>query len=368
MRNKIVFILPSLSHPRHHKRINAVREHFDVEVYAFDRGLYSVNKLEGLKINYLGKMENKRYLRRLLNYIKIASVVRKTRDRHTLHYFFSLDFAFVASFILKRKTFIYEIGDFAYSKIKGISAKILARIDSRLIRNSLLTVLTSEGFLKYLLSKDQRLKESKFIVMPNKMPAEILQFERNAAKIDDLNALRFGFVGILRFANTVFRFIEIVAEKYPQHSFVFYGDGGLKDDFLKLKEKYSNLEYGGSFRNPDDLGKVYDSFDIHIGCYDQTTGLNQKVAEPNKLYESIYFGKPIIATENTFFGEKVKDLRIGFTIDGSTDDNIINFIESLDVETLNGIRENMLAMPSDELIINHEPLVDRIKEAFELIQ
>lgn len=363
MKKKIIFILPSLSHPRHHKRINALKEFFDVEVYAFDRGLHQVNKLDNVNIHYLGKMENKRYLKRLSNYWIIASIINKNKSQNTLFYLFSLDFALVGSLFLGRKSYIYEIGDFAYSKLGGgILKNILSFIDYHIIKKSFLTVLTSDGFSRYLKEKHSKLSDSNFLVIPNKSAEGIRSFERKEDKFENAGSLRFGFVGILRFANTVFRFIRIIGEKYPEHSFVFYGDGGLKDDFLKLTQQYSNLHYGGSFRNPEDLGKVYNGFDIHVGCYDLTTGINQKIAEPNKLYESIYFGNPIVATEGTFFGDRVKGLEVGFTMDGSTDDNIISFIDSITVEKLNELRFNMLQISPVDLITTHETLINSLKE------
>ena len=58
----------------------------------------------------------------------------------------------------------------------------------------------------------------------------------------------------------------------------------------EIVKRYPNIFLHGSFSNPQDLAKVYESFDVCVTCYGTSSG-NVKIAEPNKLYESIYFCK-----------------------------------------------------------------------------
>lgn len=358
-KKRIVFIMPALTHPRHHKRINALKDKYDIKVYAFDRGVYKKNTIENIDITVIGKMENKKYLNRIIGLKKVLSIIRKENNNETLFYFFSFDIALVGFFFLKKGKYIYEIGDFAYLGLNKSLRNLITKWDYRIMKKSLVTIFTSNGFIEYLRKENYNLSKEKFLVIPNKLPREITQFSRIKESFKDIKSLRFGFVGILRYRNTVLRFIQIIGEKYPTHSFVYYGDGGLKDEFLKLCTMFPNLKYGGAFKNPDDLGKIYNDFDIHLGCYD-VQGINQRIAEPNKLYESIYFGNPLIATTGSFFGQRVKELNAGFEINASTDQNIINFIDSLNLNQLNSIRNSMLEIPTEELIISHKDLIDKI--------
>ena len=52
-------------------------------------------------------------------------------------------------------------------------------------------------------------------------------------------------------------------------------------------------------------------------------------AEPNKLYESIFFNCPIIVSKGTFLGNKVEELGIGFAIDSMNNESITTFLNSL---------------------------------------
>lgn len=55
-------------------------------------------------------------------------------------------------------------------------------------------------------------------------------------------------------------------------------------------------------------------------------------AEPNKLYESIYFRCPIIVNEKTFLGQKVQKLGIGYVINSMDEEQITVFLNSFNNE------------------------------------
>lgn len=357
---KIVLILPSITHPRFNKRIKTLKKDFSIEIYAFDRGIYKKNIIQE-DITVLGKMENKKYFSRISAYWKIFSLIRQKKGPNTVFYFFSIDTAFWGFLLLPSKSYIYEIGDFAYLGLNKIVRNLIQFIDLKMIRKSLLTVLASKGFLNYMKEKTKKISENKILVIPNKMPAEIQKYDRSIDLLNNTESLRFGFVGVLRYPKTVGRFIKIIGEKYPQHSFIFHGDGGWKSKYLELCSKYKNLEYGGAFKNPDDLEKIYNTFDIHVACYN-IEGINQRLAEPNKLYESIYFGKPLIASQNSFFGEKVADLGVGFNLDARINDNIISFIDNLTLKQINQAKQAMSKIPTDKLLNTDHAITDFLKK------
>ncbi|HBN28064.1 MAG TPA: hypothetical protein DD421_03395, partial [Clostridiaceae bacterium] len=74
---------------------------------------------------------------------------------------------------------------------------------------------------------------------------------------------------------------------------------------------------------------------------------NEKYGCPNKGYESIYTGTPILANKGTYFGDFVEKNDIGFTIDGYGDlKRIIDLILSnkdileLKRKNINNIKNN----------------------------
>ena len=358
----ISLILPTLSDPRFHKRNKSlIKDNHNVKIYAFDRGEFKKNSLNVDNVQILGKMSNKNYLKRFGVYFKILKTIIRNKKTTDLYYFFTLDFACIGMLVLGRNRYIYEIGDFSYLGLPRIVVKILTYIEMIIIKKSYRTVLTSDGF-KFYLNKKNKSKSNlnNLIVIPNKLPKEIVSYQRKVSLFKTVNNLKFGFVGILRYPKTVLSFVKTIGKKFPNHQFVFYGGGVLTNDFLKLAEKYPNLYYKGEFKNPDDLEMIYNSFDIQLACYD-INSLNVKLAEPNKLYDSIYFGNPILVTKGTFLGSKVESLGIGFTLQDFTEKGIEEFILNLDVNKLNKARENMLNIETKELIDSDIELLEALK-------
>ena len=70
-----------------------------------------------------------------------------------------------------------------------------------------------------------------------------------------------------------------------------------------------------------------------MATYD-TTSINAQYAEPNKLYESIYFRTPIVVSSNTFLAKKVNRLGIGYDINGLNKEEIKSFVNNLTTEDL----------------------------------
>lgn len=355
----ITLILPTITQPRYQKRITALSKQHNVKVFAFDRGLYKKNAIEHDDLTILGEMSNKNYYKRIFLYIKLIKSILRSKSKTDMFYFFSIDFALLGFLLLKKNRFIYEIGDFAYLSLPKVARNILTFLDRKIIKKSYRTILTSDGFKNYLMEKDSSLTKN-IIIIPNRPARELLDIDRKTEPFSETEPLRFGFVGILRYPNTVFKIVRIIAEKFPKYEFIYYGDGGLTKDFITLSESYSNLKYKGQFKNPDDLEKIYNDFDIHLACYD-IKGLNQQLAEPNKLYESIYFGNPLVATRKSFLGEKVKDLGIGYVLDDFTNESIINFIENINVGDLNRFKNNMLKIDKLELVDSDLELLEALK-------
>ena len=124
---------------------------------------------------------------------------------------------------------------------------------------------------------------------------------------------------------------------------------------------YRNIVMHGAFENPKDLQNIYSKIDISIVCYDTTSG-NVRIAEPNKLYESIFFKTPIIVSSGTFLEDRVKEYNAGYAIDASKDNCIIEFVKSMTKDDIDAIMNNMNNVSCSELIDSSEELVKRINE------
>ena len=360
MSNKIIFIVGSLSQPRCIKRIlSFVNAGFDCEVYGYDRKKYNCNALPSeIKVTVLGEMvDGTNYFNKLKTYQKdIRRIIRLNKNDSTLFYSFEL----MASFFLylRGKRFIYEISDipYAYPRFSKVLF-LLKAIDKRIIKKSIATVMTSKGFYDFY-----DLKCNKIIIQPNKVSSLLSDLVRQPMCLQSTSKLVFSFVGAIRY-DTVFRFAEVIGRFFPQHEFHFYGQatGKSLERCSYLTNHYINVKYFGAFKNPEDLSKLYNNINVIVACYTPSS-LNERLAEPNKLYEAMFFCKPIVVSDGIFLSSQVQHYGCGFCIDATNEQSIVSFINNLNADDINRISEKEAQINTDELIDNPGRILKQLEQ------
>ncbi|WP_080905247.1 glycosyltransferase [Parabacteroides sp. Marseille-P3160] len=336
MKFKIIFITGNLHQPRVIKRIQSFYERgFQIKVYGFDRGTFQhANNLpDDIPIVNWGYIENgKNYFDSfLLNRKRITPIIEQYGKEDSILFYV---FGFIPTLIFsthRKCSYIYEISDLIYGYFRySFLRNIFKAIDLFIIKRSKLTVLTSQGFYEFFYKNTVK---NNVVVQPNKLN-EFFKDKQRLIEYVKKDSLRFSFIGFLRYPNTIFKFAKLIGEKYPQHSFHFYGDSNIRDKVSLIADQYKNVFFHGKFKNPEDLPAIYSNIDIIVACYDTTT-FNERVAEPNKLYESMYFNKPIIVSDNTFLAKQVRKFNCGYAIDASSEENIDLFIKNITIEDIN---------------------------------
>lgn len=361
--SKIIFLVQHLGQPRCIKRIIAVKDAgFEVEVHGFDRGNYSENisQLEehGVPLKTVIRSKDLSQKQKLLSYAKLVRKVASSKAKDDVIYAFGFEMATFTR-LLTRSKYIYECADVVAAREHS---NLFLRLDKKNIAKAKFTVFTSEGFADYFwgdMRNTPAIKET-YILQPNKLNAAFIKLERPAAKKIESGKIRFGFVGILRFFEIYLTFCELIGKDHSNYEFHFWGDADEADKkkVSDVAEKYPNVYYHGKYANPQDLNKVYDSFDVCVTVYNTSSG-NVQIAEPNKLYESMYFGKPIIVSKGTFLGKKVEDLGVGMAIE-PTFDGIKGFLDNLSVGNLNKMIDNECAIDKTELVDNSDALCKKL--------
>jgi glycosyltransferase involved in cell wall biosynthesis len=133
--------------------------------------------------------------------------------------------------------------------------------------------------------------------------------------------------------------------------------------FDRLKN-YNNCHFHGAFFHPNDLPEIYAKTDLVLSTYD-VENENVRFAEPNKIYESIYFRTPIIVSSGTYLAEKVNEIGIGYDIDAMKDEEIINFIQQLDNESINQRISNINCIDKIKAININDEFFERLKVSIE---
>ena len=337
---KIIFILSSF-HIRCLKRIKEfIANGYDVEVYGFKRSKAPLElELEAKIIGVLPPDSS--HLKRIPVIVKgVNSVLKDIKEQDVVIYVFGLDVAMWLYFLNRKHPYIFEESDLYHTYVGNtLIRNSLEALDKRIIRKSMLTVFTSEGFARYHFG-DNIPNNVTFIT--NRLAESVLDCKPVTKRPIDVNHLSIGFVGAIRF-KAVKHFAEYFISHYPQHEFHFYGVITNDVDVDELTKR-PNCFYHGKFTTPTDLPDIYSNIDLVLSTYDAEY-INVKCAEPNKFYESLYFDTPIIVSEGTYLSERVRQFNSGYVVDAMNDNSIDKFINGLTLEDMNEKMESIKKIP-----------------------
>lgn len=363
---KIKFLLPQLSQPRCIKRIQTVRnDGYDVEVFGINNGLYTQNlrQLDGITTYSFELDAGMPRLKSLQTKAKCVRSLIYSLEKGDAVYIFGIELALIFCFYMlfrRRVKFVYEQADLNYTKLKNrFLRNVFKHIDKALIRKSEFAVLTSQGFTKYLFgTKDC----GNVVFLPNKLSNRIDIASRNefSGKTVDVRHLKFGFIGAIRYPDTIFTFAKVIGTQFPNHEFHFYGNGIYAKEAECLAAQFPNLFYHGPFSNPDDLAKIYRNVEVNVVCYD-TKSYNVCIAEPNKLYESIFYNTLMVVSAGTYLSERVAELGVGDAIDATDENEIKRYIESLTDEKIGRTIAAMNSIDSHSLFDDESELLQRLR-------
>ncbi len=204
---------------------------------------------------------------------------------------------FMKSFLKKkyRKRYVLDIRD--YSKVFKIPFFL-----KNLINNSLLTVISSGGFKKWLPKEYNYLIDHNIIITKENL--EINNLEKNKIKI--INC------GIIRSFNENLYLIKKLKNK-KNIELEYRGTSLISDrleEYVKIN-KIRNCKFYGYYKKEDENIFLKNSTFINIM---QTNDFLSKYALPNRFYKAILLKKPIIATSDNYVGDLVKKYNLGVII------------------------------------------------------
>lgn len=358
--NKVVFFVLGMS-PRIDRRIREfVKNGYEVEVYG--GSAESSKKYEGndvYKYNVLYELgETSSYFERIKHLPQMRRIIKQHDKNNTLFYFFSLNVAVLIFFVSHIK-YIYEESDMLFDRFSSpILRKFVIHLNKRIIKKSVLTVFTSEGFADYYFGDN---KPTNLVVIPNRVSPDCIQYPSKGKEMIDFNKLKIGFAGNVRY-QSILNVSDVVVEKFEGFVFHYFGDTiGLSTEQVNHIRTQPRVFIHGSYKYPSGLAEVYDSLDFIVCTYD-ATGVNPQYAEPNKLYEAIYFETPIIVSSNTFLAKKVEKLGIGFSVDANDKEDIYNKLKNITPEKYQNYVNSINSIPKEQALNINDNFFKLLKE------
>lgn len=145
--------------------------------------------------------------------------------------------------------------------------------------------------------------------------------------IVETDKLKIVYAGTLEENNRGLEWIPSLAAKFKDRvHFYVAGSGSLTPFFEKAAKENSNLTFLGKLSHREALA-LQEQSDLIFAFY-LTTVKNNVMAAPNKFYESLFLGVPLITNKGVLFSEVIETEGLGFAIEENFE-SIIEFIQNI---------------------------------------
>jgi len=351
-KDKIIFLIQAFEQPRILKIIlDKSKEYEHVHVYGFTRKIHAVENYkildnnENIKYQIVSTIEDGKYWKRLIAYLKLIVIIYKKYGFIKKHlYVVGLDLRILCVLIFN-KYIEYVISDIAWLYYPKPFSTIFGKIDQILSNYSDKVLMTSRGFYNSYYKK--YVSEEQLVLTENKLATYNRVFPLKELKSDKI---RIAYVGAFRYGKIITNLLNVVKNN-KNLELNFYGDG-FSEIVTKMKEHaatYDNIFFNGAFKNPDDLQNIYANSNVNFVIYNNTLA-NERVAMPNKFYESGFFNIPILCATNTYVGQRALELNMGWVCDIS-EEEIYKFFNNLSIDDILKKHENIKEL--DKSLFNY---------------
>lgn len=228
---------------------------------------------------------------------------------------FDFDTGFVAGHFTKRNgiKLVYHMLDYyidSHNLGKGILRDIVRKTENKVIEEADATIICTEKRKEQIAGS----KPKRLYVIHNTPDVQSIDPNITVIKSKDKDKMKIVYVGILANSRMLKEIAEIVAND-TRYEFHIGGFGKLESVFDEYAKKYENIYYYGKLPYAKTLA-LEKECDVMVAIYDPSVRNNQYSA-PNKFYESLMIGKPLIMAKGTGFDDIIEKYRIGCVVDFS---------------------------------------------------
>lgn len=308
--------------------ITLANNNYAVCILAWDRSdnydeineLISVQGIEvpvirfGIKAEYGAGIKTLKQL--ILFQIKVYKWLKQNKESYDIIHAFDFDTGYISMLCAKKikKKIVYHILDFyvdSHNIRNGVLNKFIKKLEFKVINYSNITVICTEKRNEQILGSYPK----KLIVIHN-TPLNNFDIDKHFELRGDRSKCRIAYVGILSDSRYIIEIAEFVS-KHKNFEFHVGGFGYLEQEIKGYAEQYDNIFFYGKLQYNQTLA-LESACDIMTAIYDPQVP-NHRYAAPNKFYESMMLGKPVIMVKNTGFDDVFASNKIGCLIEYSVE-------------------------------------------------
>lgn len=246
--------------------------------------------------------------------------------------------------------YIVDIRDYSYERFA-----IVRYIEKRLVKNSCLNVISSEGFKSFLPSAEYEVMHN----LPKLDCTPYKQLENRKRKVYNIS-----YIGLIRFMEQNKKIIAFFKDDERfQLNFI-----GTNAEYLSAyckENEVKNVSLIGTF-DPGETLNYYVDTDLIMNLYGNHTPLLD-YALSNKLYYSAILYKPILVCEDTYMEKISGEYGFGFTLpmkDAKERDELYAYMQQLDRNKLMEQCDRFIQLSSRQ----NEQLYKKLEKIFKNIE
>lgn len=335
-RGKIAYLLGFIPNPRFNKRINAAKNEFDVVLICWAKSdSYTFRNVhEGISSHVIHIPANAfdpvARMRPYATFAKKAIAALRSERPGVIH-LQGLDMLMLACWYKRRfdrnVRIVYEVADLHRLLVDeqvGVKRRAFAGCVAFFERRcaSLVDklIVTSERY--YDACYRQFYAKEQILFIPNAPSRKA--FECYVPK-DHSRDFTVGFIGGIRYPDEI-RMLVAAAKQAGVKVFLAGMEAG--SEIRELSKREDHVEYFGRYDYDTQISGLYGRCDVIYSVYPASMK-NVKVALPNKLYESILCGLPLIVSKGTYVGDLVEEWGVGIAVEYNNKEDLLDAITLL---------------------------------------
>ncbi|MDO9085566.1 MAG: glycosyltransferase family 4 protein [Anaerolineaceae bacterium] len=226
-----------------------------------------------------------------------------------------------------KKVVIYDIFDF-YSdhlrKTPKIITNLIRRLDFWAINNA-------DGVILVDASRSAQISgtQPKFCVSVYNSPDDIQFTIPHDKQLDTNSTLKISYVGLLQVERGLFELIDVL-KNHPDWFLDLAGFGGDEEVILSSIKYMKNVHWHGRIPYQKALELSHEA-DVLIATYDPSIP-NHRYSSPNKVFEAMMLGKPIIVAKNTNMDIMIEKENCGIIVEYGNKQDLERALTILDVD------------------------------------
>lgn len=246
----------------------------------------------------------------------LYKTLKRNNDSYDIIHSCDLDTGIVANIIAKKykKKLVYDIFDYYVDchNLPNILRGFIERQEIKVINNADATIICGEW------RKEQIGKSSpnELLVIHNSPDIDMVKIRKSKSVVkSNSNKIKVVYVGVLQDDRLLKEIADILVNQKNVELHIG-GFGKYEQYFEDLSKKNDNIFFYGSMKY-DDVLKLESECDVLFATYNPKIK-NHKYSAPNKVYEAMALGKPIIVCKNTGIDKFVLKNNLGVAVDYET--------------------------------------------------